>query len=131
MGFSTIANAAPNKKFEFLLHFFDMNEAAFAYHRHCLSTSEDINPKFLKTLDVVADELFKQAQIDEPDMMSAEYIKTKILERRYNLQYKLDHAHIKRGCHSQSVGLAKAHYEEFSQFSIREVHIFIDEQTGG
>ena len=94
-------NAFSNQKFDFLLRFFDMNEAAFAYHRHCLSQTESINATFLKTFEMVADELFAEARKNEPNI-DPKYIKAKILERRYNAQYKLDHANIREGCHSQA-----------------------------
>lgn len=47
--FCPSANAGSSQKFEFLLRFFDLNEAAFAYHRHCLSRAWTRNiskPKF-------------------------------------------------------------------------------------
>ena len=94
MMFCSVAHASQNKKYDFLLRFFDFNEAAFAYHRHCLSVSDAINPKFLRTLELVADALFDEMQKEHP-RMKPEYIKAKILERRYNIQYKLDHANIK------------------------------------
>ena len=43
---SPLANAAPKKRIDLLLYFFDMNEAAFAYHRHCLSTKKNLNEIF-------------------------------------------------------------------------------------
>lgn len=107
-----------------------MNEAAFAYHRHCLRTSEEINTTFLKTLEFVADELFAQAKKDDPGI-SPEYIKTKLLERRYNLQYRLDHENMKEGCHTPATDMAKAHYEEFSRYNKKEIRNFIDKHTGG
>lgn len=96
--FCPLAHAAPQKRMDFLLYFFDMNEAAFAYHRHCLSRSGGINETFLRTLEFVADELFTEAKKEDPKT-NPEYIKTKILERRYNIQYKLDHANMKEGCY--------------------------------
>ncbi len=56
MAFCSSASADSSKKFEFLLRFFDLNEAAFAYHRHCLNRTENINETFLRTLEFVADE---------------------------------------------------------------------------
>lgn len=124
-----IANAAPQKRIEFLLYFFDMNESAFAYHRHCLNRTEKINTTFLKTLEFVADELFETARENTP-RENPEHIKTKILERRYNIQYRLDHANIKEGCYTQASLMAKEHYQEFSNYDISEIRKFIDEQTG-
>ena len=126
----TIANAAPQKRIEFLLYFFDMNESAFAYHRHCLSQTEELNATFLRTLEFVADELFDEAKKNDPKM-NPEHIKTKILERRYNIQYRLDHANMKDGCYSQASMTAKEHYQEFSNYNTSQIRKFIDEQTGG
>lgn len=123
-----VASAAPNRKVDFLLHFFDMNEMAFAYHRHCLSPEQGINEVFLTTLNYVANELFAEAQRDQPNT-DPKYIQTKILERRYNLQYRLDNQSIKNGCNTAQTEMAKAHYEEFSHYSVREVQKFIDENT--
>ncbi|MAI62918.1 MAG: hypothetical protein CBB87_10640 [Micavibrio sp. TMED27] len=126
----TIANAAPQKRIEFLLYFFDINESAFAYHRHCLSQTEELNTTFLQTLEFVADELFDEAKKNEPKT-KPEYIKTKILERRYNIQYRLDHANMKDGCYSQASLKAKEHYQEFSNYNTSQIRKFIDERTGG
>ena len=63
--------------------------------------------------------------------MGPEQIKAKILERRYHIQYRLDHAHMKEGCYSPSAESAKAHYEEFSRYNTKEISRFIDEKTGG
>lgn len=127
-GFTPTIYAAQQTRIDFLLRFFDLNERAFAYHRHCLSRAERINPKFLKTFEFVADELFEEAQKNEPNT-KPEYIKTKIIERRYNIQYGLDHAHIQHGCHTQDIEIAKAHYEEFSRYNIQEIRDFIDKEA--
>lgn len=126
----TIAGADPQKRIDFLQYFFDMNESAFAYHRHCLSQTEELNSTFLRTLEFVVDELFDEAKRDDPDI-DPEYIKTKILERRYNIQYRLDHANIKEGCYSQASMTAKEHYQEFSNYNTSQIRKFIDEKTGG
>ena len=122
-----IAKADPSKKFDFLISFFDMNEAAFAYHRHCLNSEQGgINENFLRTLEFVADELFAEAVKNAPQT-DTEYIKSKILKRRYNIQYNLDHAHMKEGCNSSNIDMAREHYKKFSQFNIMEVKKYIDE----
>jgi hypothetical protein len=128
VAFCPAAHASPNKKFDFLLRFFDLNEAAFAYHRHCVSSSEQLNPKFLKTMEFVADELYTQAEKNNPTI-KPEHIKGKILERRYKLQYSLDSENIKSGCGSGDSNLAKAHYVEFSRYDIPDIRLFIDENT--
>ncbi len=128
MVFCPVAIAVPNRKFDFLLHFFDLNEKAFAYHRHCLSQSESINPVFLENLELVANELFAQAKKDDPNM-APEYIKNKILERRYNLQYKLDYEHMNKGCYSSYLEEAKIHYQAFSHHTKKDVRAFIEERT--
>lgn len=125
--FCPSASASSSQKFEFLLRFFDLNEAAFAYHRHCLSRSENINETFLEMLEYVADELFAEAKKDDPGM-DTEYIKTKILERRYNLQYRLDHENMKNGCYTPATEMAKAHYEEFSHYNSQKISAFIQKQ---
>ncbi len=127
--FSSIVIAgATDKKFNFLLRFFDLNEAAFAYHRHCLSAGEDINSKFLSTRKFAADELLAESIKENPDI-KPEQIQTKILERRYKLQYKLDNANMKEGCLSKDSELAKAHYIEFSRFNRVQIEKFITQQT--
>ncbi len=126
--YPAITNAAPSTKIDFLIRFYDMNESAFAHHRHCLSTKEPINPTFLKTLEFVADELFAESKKDNPKI-NPEYIKNKILERRYNIQYRLDHANMKEGCYSQASLVAKEHYQEFSNYNTSQIRKFIDEQT--
>ncbi len=129
MTFCPDGNAYSSRKFDFLLNFFDLNEAAFAYHRHCLAPAEKISPAFLKTLEIVADELFAQAIEDDP-RISPKYIKTKILERRYNLQYSFDYNHMQEGCLPASIAEAKKHYQQLSSYNKTEVHNFIDEQAG-
>jgi hypothetical protein len=127
VAFSPVSSAAPNRKLDFLLRFFDMNEAAFAYHRHCLS-DEEINRTFLSTMDFVADELFDEGVKTNPSVKPDE-IKTKILERRYALQYKLDNAHMKKGCQSKDSRMGQAHYNEFSHFDRAQIGDFITERT--
>lgn len=128
VAFGGVASANPGKKIEFLLRFYDLNEAAFAYHRHCLSQEEGLNAVFLNNLEFVADELF--AEIQKSDVrLKPDYIKTKILQRRYNIQYKLDRAHMVEGCYSPAIKTAKEHYIEFSRFGRSEVSKFIDEKT--
>lgn len=61
--------------------------------------------------------------------MDPEYIKNKILERRYNIQFKLDHENMKYGCHTPAIEAAKVHYEEFSRYDRREISRFIEEQA--
>lgn len=130
LSFCPVAKAEPRKKIDVLMSYFDMNEAAFAYHRHCLSRSGNINETFLRTLEFVADELFAEAVKNMPGT-DPEYIKTKILERRYNLQYRLDQANIKEGCNSHPSIIAKQHYQELSNVKKSDVRKFIDEQTEG
>jgi len=125
--FCPFVHAAPQKRTDFLLYFFDMNESAFAYHRHCLSQAEGINETFLRTLEFVADELFAEVKKSEPKI-DPEYIKTKILERRYNIQYRLDHINIKEGCYSKAAMIAREQYQEFSNHKKSEILKFIDEQ---
>ncbi len=128
--FCPAANARSSKEFVFLLRFFDLNEQAYAYHRHCLSQTERINATFLRTLELVADELFAEGRKVDPNV-DPERIKAKILERRYNLQYEFDRANMKEGCSAKYKQGSQAHYEEFSRYSEEEILRFVDEQTGG
>ncbi len=128
VAFCPPAYADNDTKLRFLVHFFDLNESAYAYHRHCLSPNEQLNETFLKTLTFVADELLDETVKNSPQK-HPEYIKNKILERRSNIQYKLDNAHVKLGCNSPAIEEAKVHYEEFSRYSTSEISDFIDEQT--
>lgn len=123
VAFCPSASAGIITKYELLLRFFDMNEADFAYQRHCLNNSKGINKKFIETLDYVADELLAEATKENPSI-DPEYIKAKILERRYNLQYKLDHENMMNGCNTSATDMAKAHYEEFSRYNRQEIHEF-------
>lgn len=112
------------------MRLFDLNEAAFAYHRHCLSTSQNISPQFMEVLDFVANELFAEARNESPGL-DPRYIRSKILERRYRIQYKLDSDHIKEGCHSAATDMAQSHYEAFSNYSRQDIEGFIERETGG
>ncbi len=115
-------------RLDFLFRFFDYNEAAFAYKRHCLPTSEPINKKFQSTMDFVANELLREGERDNPNF-KPEYVKNIIMERRNRLQYDLDTMSMKEGCASESAQTARAHYEEFSKYDLPEIRKFIDEQT--
>ncbi|MGB4107028.1 MAG: hypothetical protein WBK55_04460 [Alphaproteobacteria bacterium] len=123
-----VAAALPDKKMNFLIRFFDMNEAAFAYHRHCVGPKPVIDRSFVKTMKLVADELLAKAIVDNPQAKPEE-IKSTIMERRYDLQYKLDTASMQDGCNSRDALIAKAHYEEFSRFDVNQINLFIEEQT--
>ena len=125
---SSIANAAPVPKFEFLLRFFDLNEAASAYQRHCGNPGSKVDKTFLDTMKFITDELSAQ-DIKENPGLETKFIQSKILERRDNLQYRLDSANIKEGCGSKDSAMAKAHYEEFSRFDREQINQFIDAQT--
>lgn len=125
LAFSQVASASPNRKLDFLLHFFDLNEAAFAYQRQCQAESEGINETFLRNLEFVADELFAAAVQKDPQI-SPDQIKERILERRSTLQYKLDHFYMSNDCSSAGAKTAQAHYEEFSRFNKSEVSKFIN-----
>ena len=126
--FSPVSSAASNKKFNFLLRFFDMNEMAFAYHRHCMGGDGGINAKFLSTMEFVADALYDESLKTNPSIRP-DYIKKKILERRYNIQYKLDKDNLRNGCQSGDSQTALAHYNEFSRFSRAQIGDFIVERT--
>lgn len=105
-----------------------MNEAAYAYHRHCLGADGEINRKFLSAMEFVADELYDEGVKTNPSV-KPEQIKTKILERRYALQYKLDNTNLRKGCESKDSKMALAHYNEFSRFDRAQIGDFIAEQT--
>jgi hypothetical protein len=122
------ANAAPSYKFGFLLRFFDFNEAAFAYHRHCLGRTEPINRNFVKAMDMVAADLYEEGVRNNPDL-KPEQISSKILERKYNLQYKLDNTNMKEGCLSKDSEAAKTHYRDISRYSEAEIISLIDQKT--
>ena len=126
--FPVTALAAPEKKLDFLVRFFDLNERAFAYHRHCLSQKEVINPDFLRTLELVADGLLAESKIDSPNL-KLEYIRARILERRYHIQYRLDRANMSDRCYSEEALKSKAHYLEFSRYNKPEIRKFIDKET--
>ncbi len=124
------AYADNGDKFNFLLHFNDQNEEAFAYHLHCLGPQENLNETFLKTFRFVADELLTET-IKRSPRVKPEYIKNKILKRRSDIQYKLDLVYMKISCSSPALAEAKAHYKEFSRYSTADISHFIDKQTKG
>lgn len=126
--FPTTTHAAPETKFSFLMRFYDLNEEAFAYHRHCLSKKGAINSTFLSTLEFVADELFA-VSIEYNPKMEPDHIKAKILERRYKIQYGLDRANMNEGCYSKPSLRAKEHYKEFSNYDEVAIRKFIDDNT--
>ncbi|GJL85254.1 MAG: hypothetical protein DHS20C02_10290 [Micavibrio sp.] len=105
-----------------------MNEAAFAYYRHCESQSGAIDKKFMVALELVANELFDQTKTDNP-RRNPEHIKAKILERRHNIQYSLDHAHKTEGCSSKGAKTAQTHYIEFSRYDQHAIRAFIYRKT--
>lgn len=126
--FCPAAAHANTPKFNFLLRFFDLNEAAFAYQRHCLGNTS-MDPTFLHTLEFVADALFDVAKEEDPKASDA-YLKSEIMDRRDKLQYALDLANMKDGCGTPDSKLAEAHYREFSRYTIADIDHFIREKTG-
>jgi len=118
----------PLSRIQFLLHFFDLNEAAYADHRHCVSETEAINDRFMKTVDFITDELLIEVQKEDP-RRNEEFLRSRILERRYDLQYKLDLAHMNEGCSSPSSKQAQVHYNDFSRYSSSDVRQIIKERT--
>lgn len=110
------------------MRFYDMNEGAFAYHRHCLGSTGAINPTFLKMFEFVADEFLTESIKDNPNM-KPEKIQSKILERRYKIQYGLDRANMRDGCSSMASMRSKDHYQNFSNYTLSEIRAFIDEST--
>lgn len=128
LAFTPTAHAEHSKRFDFLLRFYDFNEASYAYYRHCLSSSESINPNFLKTVDLVANELLAEAGREDP-RRNPEDIKKLILERRYSLQFKLDTVNVEKGCATRETQVAKNHYQEFSRYKPSEIHKFINEKS--
>lgn len=125
-----IAHASDSPRLKFLLMFFEMNEAAFAYHRHCLSTGGAIDETFLKSRDLVFQELLQEALADNPTM-SPNYVRAKTMERQYNLQYRLDWANKNDGCYSKNAFIAKEHYQKLSNLEQAEILQYIDQQTKG
>ena len=119
-----------NQKFQFLLYFYDRNEEAFSYQLHCLSHEEGLNEKFLSTLRFVADELLAET-IKLSPKKSPEYIRDKIIKRRYNIQHELDRVYVNLGCDSDSLDGIRNHYKEFSRYDQAEISRYIDEQTVG
>lgn len=123
-----VTHADSNKRFDFLMRFNDLNETAFAYHRHCLRNTGSINEKFMSTFDFVADELLDEGIKTTPHM-APEHVVQKILDRRSSIQYQLDRTNMKEGCNTQATEMAKAHYEEFSRYTRSEIRKFIKEKT--
>ncbi len=121
---SQTATAQSGKKFIFLLDLFDHNEAALAYHRHCLSSLESVDQSFMRTLAFVENALLEQGIKDNPSISSQD-IRDQIMERRYNIQYSLDHAHSKDGCGAAHVVLAQKHYEMFSRYDHADIAAYI------
>ena len=122
------ANAANPNKLDFLLRFFDLNEAALAYHRHCLSQGESVNQNFINAMSRVTDNLYATTASSDP-RLTHEQINGKILERRYKLQYQLDNANMKEGCQTKSSRVAEQHYRQLSGYSEADINRFIEQRT--
>ena len=109
-----------------MLRFYDLNEEAFAYQRQCIAKTESINPTFLKNLEYVANALLDEAVKNDP-AANPHYIRTQILERRYNIQYKLEHYYMSHSCSDKEVKRGQDHYEQFSLYNTDEIRKFIEE----
>lgn len=79
-------------------------------------------------MESVADKLFDESIQSNPSIMP-EQIKAKILERRYNLQYRFDNANMREGCSSNDSLMAKSHYIEFSRYDRSQIDEFISSQA--
>ena len=86
------------------------------------------NKQLMSTFDFVADE-FPDEAIKTTPHMAPEDIVQKILGRRFNIQYNLDHTNMKEMCNTQATEMAKAHYEKFNLYKRSEIRKFIKEQT--
>ncbi len=123
------AQAATSKqRLNLLYQFFELNEAGYAYHRHCLSSSEGINDTFSETRDFVVKELIAEA-VNQQLHANKESAGRKMLELQYELQYKLDRANMADGCYSKNSMVAREHYQEFSHMDKAEILMFIDQQA--
>ncbi len=120
-------NKKPPEKLSFLVGFFDLNERAFAYHKHCLPDIA-INQTFLKTLEIVADELFSETLKDDPGF-KPNYVKKNILRRRYEIQSELNKNYDQNGCFTEEAAEAKRHYEEYSKYTEDQIRELIQEQN--
>lgn len=127
--FSSIACADSKRKFDFLLRFYDLNDAAFAYQRHCLSDDGAVSQAFLRTFEFVAEELLAEAKKVNPRLDPIS-IKDRMQKRQESILYELDFTYMKQGCGTQAAKTASAHYERFSGLSREDVARFIDANTG-
>jgi len=67
----------------------DLNERAFAYHKHCLNDTEPMNEVFLENFEQVANMLLDES-MNMFRQQRPEDIVRQILERRASMQNALD-----------------------------------------
>ncbi|NCT40570.1 MAG: hypothetical protein GW778_02775 [Alphaproteobacteria bacterium] len=79
-------------------------------------------------MEYVADAFLDESVKDNPSMQP-QYIQNQILQRRYEIQYRLDNANINEGCYSKASLAAKTHYQEFSRYSLSDIRAFIDQNS--
>jgi hypothetical protein len=125
------ADAAQKEdRFHFLARFFDLNETAFAYHRHCISKDRLPDPVFMENLDYVANALMQEMVSEFPDKKPAQH-RANIMGRRYMIQQRLDGFYYENKCDSDHALTSAAHYEQFRAIDSVAVQKFILEKTGG
>ena len=111
--YSHSVNEMDYARLEKLLEFNDLNERAFAYHQHCISKSEQMNPMFSENFEQGANLLLNTSI--EVKGWKPEYAIAQILERREGAQNFLDVHYQENGCYSPEAFTAKKHYNFLSQ----------------
>jgi len=111
----------PSKEnFNVLMKLNDLNERAFAYHKHCLKNTEPMNEVFLANFEQAANMLFDES-MNMFRQRRPEDIVRKILERRNSMQNTLDKIYRADGCQSSEAKTAQEHYSTFSQLGKEKV----------
>ncbi len=113
---------------QFLTRLNDLDQVAFGYHFHCISNKQMPDPKFMRILEMVSNDLLNELMRLHPESSPGD-LKRQVAERRYNIQRDLESYYYKNGCQSDGARVASKHYEEFRVLSIADVKRFIDERS--
>lgn len=109
---------------EALLDFFDQNERAIAYHKHCVSAKHMPPIQFLDNANYVTVELQQALKDAYPDK-TREEIEQGLLDRAAYLQRKNSQEFYSYGCEERWGQAAKAHYDMMNRIDTEFVKAYI------
>lgn len=116
---STSYKRKDDAHFETLLKLNDLNERAFAYHQHCLASSEPMDEDFLKNFEITTNLLFDEGM--ETLGWKPEYISAQIIKRRDSLQGALNQYYQEKGCTSLEANAVQDHYSTFGNLNKNQI----------